>query len=57
MIPSNNIPSMRFGVELAPEGAFSSFADEDMALMFYALLDDEDLEEVFADFYVPVQPD
>jgi hypothetical protein len=56
MIPSKS-PSTRSRVELAPEHAFSSFADEDMALMFYTLLDDEDLEEVFGDFYVPVQPD
>jgi hypothetical protein len=48
---------MRSSVEFAPEDPSPSFANEDIALLFYALLDDEDLEEVFGDSFVPVEPD
>jgi len=56
MIPGKT-PSMSSSVELTPQDPFLSSSNEDIALLFYALLDDEDLEEVFGDSFVPVQPD
>ena len=54
MMP-NKIPSLRPSVDWALEAPVLPNAGEDMALLFYALLDDEDLKEVFGEFRVPVE--
>jgi len=48
-----DIPTVRPSVEWAPQVPAASKPNEDMALLFYALLDDEDLKEVFGEFLAP----
>jgi len=54
MMPTE-ISRLRSNGEWMPEGRAALELDEDMALLFYALLDDEDLKEVFGEFLVPAE--
>jgi hypothetical protein len=54
-IPSK-IPRPGQRVDLAPEDSFLSFTEQDILLLFYASLTDDDFEEVFGDFLVPAKP-
>jgi hypothetical protein len=54
MMP-NRISIQRPSLEGVVEVPVLSNAGEDMALLFYALLDDEDLKEVFGEFRAPVE--
>ena len=55
MMPTE-IPTLRSRVEWAPADPVASQPGEDIALLFYALLDDQDLKEVFGEFLVPAEP-
>jgi hypothetical protein len=55
MLPTE-IPTPGSRMEWTPEAPAASQANQDMALLFYALLDDEDLKEVFGEFLVPAKP-
>jgi hypothetical protein len=50
---SNTIPRRRSSAGVTQEDPASSVADEDVALLIYVLLQDEDLKEVFGEFLVP----
>ena len=54
MMPTK-IPVLKPSVEWTLEEPVLSNAGEDVALLFYALLDDEDLKEVFGEFLVPAE--
>ena len=54
MMP-NGISIPRPSLEGVVDVPLLSNAGEDIALLFYALLDDEDLKEVFGEFRVPVE--
>jgi hypothetical protein len=43
-------------VDEAPQRSVTSFAGANLGQLFYALLDDEDLEEVMGDFLVSAEP-
>jgi len=55
MMPTE-IPTPRPNVEWSPEASSGPKPREDIALLFYALLDDQDLKEVFGAFLVPGAP-
>ncbi len=54
MMP-NRISTPRPSLERALEVPILSNGGEDMALLFYALLEDEDLKEVFGEFLVSAE--
>lgn len=43
-------------VDEPPQRSATSLADANLGQLFYALLDDEGLEEVMGDFLVPAEP-
>jgi hypothetical protein len=55
MMPTD-IPTIGPSVEWGSAAPTGSKPDEDIALLFYALLDGEDLQEVFGEFLVPSRP-
>jgi hypothetical protein len=50
------LPRLPSDVDEAPQRSAMSFADANLGQLFYALLDDEDVEEVLRDFLVPAGP-
>jgi hypothetical protein len=52
----HELPGLTSDVDEAPQRPATSFADANLGQLFYALLDDEDLEEVMGDFLVPAGP-
>jgi hypothetical protein len=52
----NELPRVTPDVDGAPQGSATSFADANLGQLFYALLDDEDTEEVMGNFLVPAEP-
>ena len=51
----NRIASLRPIVEWPLEGEILSAPSEGLGFLFYTLLNDEDLKEVFGEFLVPVE--
>lgn len=52
----NELPGLTPDVDRARQRSATSFPDANLGQLFYALLDDEDLEEVMGDFLVPAGP-
>jgi hypothetical protein len=52
----HELPRLPPDVDEAPQRSATSFADANLGQLFYALLDDEDVEEVLRDFLVPAGP-
>ena len=51
----NELPGLTPDVDEARQRLATSFAGANLGQLFYALLDDEDLEEVMGDFLVPAE--
>ena len=52
----NHSPSLMFIKDLEGRYLLLSFTEQDILLLFYASLTDDDFEEVFGDFLVPAKP-
>jgi hypothetical protein len=50
---THTIPGWECSAGVTQEDWLLSVADKDVALLMYALLEDEDLEEVFGEFLLP----
>jgi hypothetical protein len=52
----NELPGLTPDVDEVPQRSATSLVDAKLGQLFYALLDDEDLEEMMGDFLVPAEP-
>ena len=55
IMPKNELPGLTPAVDEALQRSVRSFADAKLGQLFFALLDDEDLEQVMGDFLVPAR--
>jgi hypothetical protein len=56
IMTKHELPGLPPDVDGARQRSATSFADANLGQLFYALLDDGDLEEVMGDFLVPAGP-
>jgi hypothetical protein len=52
----NELPRLSPEIDETPQRSTTSFSEANLGHLFYALLDKEDVEEMFREFLVPARP-